>query len=233
VSGKITLKRERVELNALVSRCLQSLIARINARRQESMFVPAPDSVVVDADPVRLEQVVCNLIDNAIKYTPPEGKIRVSVERSGEEAIVRVRDTGMGIAPELMPRVFDMFAQAEGSLDRTQGGLGLGLTLVRRLIEQHGGSVAARSAGTNEGSEFVVSLPIAPAMEAAPEPAPPPAVRDAESVGPPVTSSSSRTTSTGARRCARSSSSAGIGSTSRRTARAASTPRAGWRPTSR
>jgi len=185
VSGKITLKRERVELNALVSRCLQSLRARVDARRQESTFLPASEPVVVDADPVRLEQVVCNLIDNAIKYTPPEGSIRVTVERSGEEAIVRVRDTGMGIAPELLPRVFDMFAQADGSLDRAQGGLGLGLTLVRRLIEQHGGSVAARSAGTNEGSEFIVSLPVAPAMEAAPEAAAPHEARDADFAGPP------------------------------------------------
>jgi signal transduction histidine kinase/PAS domain-containing protein/ActR/RegA family two-component response regulator len=184
VSGKITLKRERVELNALVSRCLQSLTARIDARRQESTFVPAPDPVVVDADPVRLEQVVCNLIDNAIKYTPPEGSVRVTVERSGDEAIVRVRDTGMGIAAELLPRVFDMFAQAHGSLDRAQGGLGLGLTLVRRLTEQHGGSVAARSAGTNRGSEFIVSLPLASPSEAVPEPAAPRAIREPDHPGP-------------------------------------------------
>jgi two-component system, sensor histidine kinase len=131
----------------------------------------------VSGDRVRLEQVVFNLLDNAVKYTPPGGRIELSIERVDAEAVLRVRDSGIGMTGELLPRVFDMFTQAERTLDRTQGGLGLGLTLVRRLVEQHGGSVAARSGGPGHGSEFVVSLPIlegaVPAISArAPENAP-------------------------------------------------------------
>jgi CheY-like chemotaxis protein len=113
------------------------------------------------ADPTRLEQILDNLLSNAAKYTKPGGRIEVSAERQGDEAVLRVRDTGVGISPEMLPRVFDLFAQAERSLDRAEGGLGIGLTLVRSLVELHGGSVQAQSAGLGHGSEFVVRLPAA------------------------------------------------------------------------
>ena len=118
------------------------------------------EPVPLEADAARLEQVLANLLNNAAKYTEPGGRIELEAGREGDEAFVRVRDTGIGIAPELLPRVFDLFTQAERSLDRSQGGLGIGLTLVRRLVELHGGSVAASSAGVGRGSEFVVRLPV-------------------------------------------------------------------------
>src|SRR5262249_56080451 len=116
---------------------------------------------------------VLNLIDNAMKDTSPGGRIDVSLERVGAEGVLRVRDTGIGMTADLVPRVFDLFAQAERTLDRAEGGLGLGLTLVRRLVEQHDGTIAARSAGPGRGSEVVVSPPLPsgapPAGAAAPD----------------------------------------------------------------
>jgi signal transduction histidine kinase len=117
------------------------------------------DPVIVDADPVRMEQVINNLLTNAVKYTQPGGKIHLDVKEKDKDAIIRVRDNGMGIAPELLPRVFDLFTQADRALDRAQGGLGIGLTLVRSLVEMHDGQVVAHSDGPGEGSEFVITLP--------------------------------------------------------------------------
>jgi two-component system CheB/CheR fusion protein len=116
----------------------------------------------VEADPTRMAQVLWNLLNNAAKYTPEGGRIWLSAENVGGEAVIRVRDTGMGIPPEILPRVFDLFTQAERTLDRAEGGLGIGLTLVRRLTEMHGGAVQALSAGPGEGSEFLVRLPLVP-----------------------------------------------------------------------
>jgi CheY-like chemotaxis protein len=113
----------------------------------------------IDGDDTRIEQVVSNLIDNAVKYTPPGGRITVGVALDAEYATLEVTDTGVGIAPQLLPRVFDLFTQGERTLDRAQGGLGLGLTLVRRLIELHGGRVAAVSAGVGRGATFTVRIP--------------------------------------------------------------------------
>jgi CheY-like chemotaxis protein len=115
----------------------------------------------VEADPVRLAQVLWNLLNNAAKYTPDGGRIILKVERTNE-AVVRIRDSGMGIAPEMLPRVFDLFTQMERTLARAEGGLGLGLTLVRRLTAMHGGTVEVTSAGPGQGSEFVVRLPLLP-----------------------------------------------------------------------
>jgi CheY-like chemotaxis protein/anti-sigma regulatory factor (Ser/Thr protein kinase) len=126
------------------------------------------DPIFVDGDPVRLEQVVNNLLTNAIKYTPAGGNIRVDVEPDDGHAVLRVRDNGMGIAAELMPRVFDLFTQAERSLDRAQGGLGIGLTLVRALVEMHDGQVSVVSDGAGKGSEFVITLPRVGAPRVAP-----------------------------------------------------------------
>src|SRR5207302_118277 len=115
--------------------------------------------VRVEADPARLTQVIGNLLNNAAKYTDEGGQVTLSVSREGPDAVVRVRDTAAGLAPEMLPRVFDLFTQVERTLDRAQGGLGIGLTLVRSLVEMHGGSVRAFSAGPGRGSEFVVRLP--------------------------------------------------------------------------
>jgi CheY-like chemotaxis protein len=119
------------------------------------------DVPFLHADPTRLGQVVANLLNNAAKYTDEGGLITLLAGREGDEAVVRVRDTGAGIPADVLPRVFDLFAQAERTLDRAQGGLGIGLTLVKSLVEQHGGRVEAFSDGPGHGSEFVVRLPLA------------------------------------------------------------------------
>jgi CheY-like chemotaxis protein/anti-sigma regulatory factor (Ser/Thr protein kinase) len=130
--------------------------------------------VWVSADPTRLEQVLTNLLANALKYTPAGGEIAVSVAREHRHAVLRVRDSGVGIRPELLPRVFDLFVQGDRSLERTSGGLGIGLTLVRHLVELHGGTVEAASAGAGRGSTFTVRLPAvtAPPAPVASGPAP-------------------------------------------------------------
>src|SRR5207237_6298420 len=115
----------------------------------------------LQGDPERLVQVIANLLNNAAKYTGKGGQIRLTARRSGDEVVISVRDTGIGIAPEVLPRIFDLFVQADRSLARSQGGLGIGLTLVRRLVELHGGAVSASSPGVGQGSEFVVRLPLA------------------------------------------------------------------------
>jgi CheY-like chemotaxis protein/anti-sigma regulatory factor (Ser/Thr protein kinase) len=128
--------------------------------------------LLLDGDPVRLTQVLANLLNNAAKYTEVGGEISLTVGRDGAELFASVRDTGVGLAPELLPRVFDSFAQLDGTYYRKQGGLGIGLTLVKRLVEMHGGRVEARSEGPGRGSEFIVRLPLAVAARA-PEAAPP------------------------------------------------------------
>jgi CheY-like chemotaxis protein len=113
----------------------------------------------VDGDPIRLSQVVSNLLTNAAKYTPPGGHVTVRAEHVDADVVLRVRDTGIGIAPDVLPRIFDLFVQERQAIDRSQGGLGLGLSIVRNLIERHGGSVLAQSDGVGRGSEFVLRLP--------------------------------------------------------------------------
>src|SRR5207342_1889042 len=131
----------------------------INQRRHTLKVSLLPQVIWLYADAARLEQVVVNLLTNAAKYTADGGHIWLSIEQEGDEAVLRVRDTGVGIAPELLPRIFDLFTQAERSLDRAQGGLGIGLCLVQRLVEMHGGRVEASSV-LGQGSEFVVHLPV-------------------------------------------------------------------------
>jgi PAS domain S-box-containing protein len=158
-SGKIQLQKERIDLTAVVIRAIEGARPLIDARRH-ALQVSLPEAPVpVEADPVRLAQVLWNLLNNAAKYTPEGGRITLEVERH-DEAVVKIRDTGMGIAPEMLPRVFDLFTQMERTLDRAEGGLGLGLTLVRRLTEMHGGTVGATSTGQGQGSEFLVRLPL-------------------------------------------------------------------------
>ena len=121
--------------------------------------MPEP-AVWLEADPVRLAQVIGNLLNNAAKYSERSGRIWLTAERHGREVAIAVRDAGIGVAPELLPHIFDLFVQEDRSVDRCQGGLGIGLTLVRRLVEMHGGRVEARSQGQGKGSEFTVHLPL-------------------------------------------------------------------------
>lgn len=157
--GRVELRKEKVDLAEAATRALESARPLIDARRHRLTYEGPPAPVRVEADPVRLAQVIGNLLNNAAKYTDEGGQITLTVGREGHEAVVRVRDTGAGLPPEMLPRVFDLFTQAESTLDRAQGGLGIGLTLVRSLVEMHGGSVQALSAGPGQGSEFVVRLP--------------------------------------------------------------------------
>jgi CheY-like chemotaxis protein len=158
-SGKIVLKKEPVEINAAVLRAVESCQPLADRRDQTIDVHCADDPLLIDGDLIRLSQIVLNLLNNAIKYTPDGGKIEVSVAREGKSAIVRVKDTGVGIPADLIPHVFDLFTQGERSLARTEGGLGIGLTIVKQLVAMHGGTVTAHSEGTDKGSEFVVRLP--------------------------------------------------------------------------
>jgi len=164
--GRITLRREKVELLTIIARAIETSRPLVEAHRHELSVSLPQVPVQFECDPTRVVQVLSNLLNNAAKYTEDGGRIWLVAENSEEEIVIRVRDTGVGIPPELLPRVFDLFTQADRSLDRSQGGLGIGLTLTRRLVELHGGSISASSPGTGQGSEFVVRLP-APAAAAA------------------------------------------------------------------
>jgi signal transduction histidine kinase/DNA-binding response OmpR family regulator len=159
--GKIHLQLKLADVAVVVPRAVETSTPLIESRRQQLTVHLPEEPVRVRADETRLAQVLANLLNNAAKFTPEGGRIALSLESTSAEAVFRVRDTGVGIAPEMLARVFDLFTQADQSLDRSQGGLGIGLTLVRRLVELHGGSVRACSAGANQGSEFVVRLPLA------------------------------------------------------------------------
>ncbi|HET9651894.1 MAG TPA: ATP-binding protein, partial [Usitatibacter sp.] len=158
--GKVQLRLQRVELNEAVAAAVDSGLASVGGRRHEvNVRLPRP-GFAVRADPVRLEQVVCNLVVNATKFTPAGGNIDVEVSREGACAVIAVTDDGAGIRPEMLESIFDLFAQDSVTLARTKGGLGIGLTLVKRLAELHGGSVRASSEGIGRGSRFEVRLPI-------------------------------------------------------------------------
>jgi PAS domain S-box-containing protein len=159
--GKIDLRRERIELAAVVARAVETARPLIDAQGHRLDIDLPAESLPLDADPVRLAQVVGNLLTNAAKYTEPNGRIRLTARREFGQAVLAVRDTGIGIAPDMLPHVFELFVQADHASNRAQGGLGIGLTLVKNLVEMHGGTVEARSAGLGEGCEFVVRLPIA------------------------------------------------------------------------
>jgi PAS domain S-box-containing protein len=169
--GKISLQKAPVDLADVVATAVETSRPLIESHRHR-LTVLLPDRPVrVEADAARLAQVLSNLLNNAAKYTEDDGRIDLIVERRPKEAVLRVRDNGVGIAREMLPQVFDMFMQVEISTDRSQGGLGIGLTLVRRLVEMHGGKIEARSAGLGKGSEFLVRLPALaePAPESARE----------------------------------------------------------------
>jgi CheY-like chemotaxis protein len=168
-AGKIVLRRTPIDFADAARRSLNAHELSANARAIALRLSAPSTPLVIEADALRIDQIVNNLVSNALKYTPHGGEVSVEVSAESERVILAVTDTGAGIAPEILPRIFDLFAQAEGTLDRAQGGLGIGLTLVRRLVELHGGDVAAESAGVGKGSRFLVRLPRAEAVAVAAE----------------------------------------------------------------
>jgi signal transduction histidine kinase len=177
--GKIVLRPERVDLRAVVEQALQSARATIEAPGHQLALALPAEPCSVEGDATRLEQVVSNLLHNAAKFTPPGGRIDLAVERADGWAVLKVRDTGEGIPPEMLSQVFEMFTQVQPSLDRARGGLGIGLTLVRSLVELHGGVAEAASGGPGLGSEFTVRLPLAAEARFAAVPATAPAAEPA------------------------------------------------------
>lgn len=168
--GNVHLRKVRVELETILKQAVETSRPLIEASGHAlSTSFPA-EPVWLDGDPTRLAQVVANLLNNAAKYTDRGGQVSLAAEREGDEAVIRVRDNGIGLSAEILPRVFDLFAQEDRSLDRSQGGLGIGLTLVRSLVELHNGTVSVQSRGPGQGSEFIIRLPVS---------SHPPAVSDA------------------------------------------------------
>jgi PAS domain S-box-containing protein len=165
--GRIELRKEPVDLAAVIAQAVETAQPMLDASGQELILSAAPGPLWLDADAARLAQVVANLLHNAAKFSGRPGRVWLTVERQGDAAVVRVSDEGAGIRPDLLPRIFDLFVQGDRSLERTQGGLGIGLTVVRKLVEMHGGTVTASSDGPGKGSEFVVRLP---GVRAAPGP---------------------------------------------------------------
>lgn len=159
-SGQIKLKKTIIDMRDIVKQATETLLPLLESRGHQLVVSMPQHPLPLEADPVRLTQVIGNLLDNAAKYTERGGRIELSVEQVEGDAVVTVRDTGIGIAAEMLPRIFDLFAQGDRSANLAQGGLGLGLTLVRRLVEMHGGSVKARSDGIGLGSQFIVRFPL-------------------------------------------------------------------------
>jgi signal transduction histidine kinase/ActR/RegA family two-component response regulator len=159
--GKIELKRARLDLAGIIASSIEMASPLVEERRHTLVVENPAGAVEVDVDRARLSQAIGNLLTNAAKYTEPGGRITVRTERHGDEVVIRVRDTGIGIAPEMLPNVFQMFVQERQAIDRARGGLGLGLSIVRSLIELHGGAVSAHSEGRGKGSEFAIRLPVA------------------------------------------------------------------------
>jgi signal transduction histidine kinase len=158
--NKLVLRKERAELASVVQQAIETSRPLALASRHEVGLTLPAQPIYLDADPVRLAQVFTNLLSNACKYTEPGGRIQLSAETAGGDVVVKVSDTGLGIPAEQLASIFEMFTQVDRSLERAQGGLGIGLTLVKRLVELHGGTVQAFSEGPGRGSEFVVRLPV-------------------------------------------------------------------------
>jgi PAS domain S-box-containing protein len=160
-TGKLTLQKEQVELETIVQSAVETSRPLIEQCRHELRIALPAQPIALSGDPTRLAQVLSNLLNNAAKYTEPGGCIELTAQRQDTELMMSVRDTGMGITSEMLPFVFELFTQGDRHLERSQGGLGVGLTLVKRLVELHGGSIEARSGGSGKGSEFIVRLPLA------------------------------------------------------------------------
>ena len=159
-TSKIELRRQRVDLLSIIAQAIETSRPVLESARQELTVKLPPQSLNLNADPIRLAQVFGNLINNSCKYSDPNGRIWLTVEQNGDEASVSVKDTGVGIPAKMLPNIFEMFTQVDQSLERSQGGLGIGLALVQRLVEMHGGSVSVKSDGPGKGSEFTVRLPM-------------------------------------------------------------------------
>jgi len=168
--GKLHLRRERVELASVIHQAVETCRPMAESARQELTVVLPPQSVYLDADPVRLSQVVSNLLNNACKFAGQRGRISLIVDRRGNDVTITVKDNGIDIEPDMLDAIFEMFAQVDQSLERSQGGLGIGLTLARWLVELHGGSIEVISEGLDKGSEFIVRLPVT--VDQAPPPLP-------------------------------------------------------------
>jgi PAS domain S-box-containing protein len=163
LTGRIRLNLETVDLNQLLRHALETTKPLIETRGHTISAAHCPGPLWTTVDPMRIEEVLVNLLVNAAKYTHENGRIEVACERHGNHALVRVRDNGAGIEKGLLPRIFDLFSQADRTLDRAQGGLGIGLSLAHRIVELHAGTIEAHSEGPGSGSEFIVRLPLAPA----------------------------------------------------------------------
>lgn len=160
--GKLILRKERVKLKSILADAMQT-VNPLSDARQHALTLTMPDeSIWVNGDPARLVQVFVNLLNNAVKYTPPRGRLGVIVSRDTDQAIVKVCDSGVGIPAEMLSQIFDLYTQIDLGPDRSQEGLGIGLSLVRQLVQLHGGTITVHSDGPNQGSEFVVQLPLAP-----------------------------------------------------------------------
>jgi CheY-like chemotaxis protein len=160
-TGKIRLRREIIDAGAVLDRARDSVRPLMAERGHTFTHEYVSGDLWIEADPTRMEQIVLNLLTNAAKYTPPGGKIELTAGRRENEVFITVRDNGIGVAPQLLPEMFQLFTQGERSIARSEGGLGIGLTIVQRLVEMHGGRVEAYSEGLNSGSTFTIHLPVA------------------------------------------------------------------------
>ncbi len=166
--GKVRLRKVPVDLTTILRQAVETSRSLIEKNGHELLTSFPAEPVWLNGDPTRLAQIVANLLNNAAKYTDRGGRIALVADREGDEAVVRVRDNGIGLSAEMLPRVFDLFAQADRSLDRSQGGLGIGLTLVRSLVQLHDGNVSVESRGPGQGSEFIVRLPASSRAQSTP-----------------------------------------------------------------
>ena len=157
--GSVELRKKVVDLNLVVAHAVEAALSLFDPFPHELSTLVPPEPLYIEGDPTRLEQIVTNLLNNAVKYTEPRGQITLTLAREGDQAVLHVRDSGIGISAEMQQSVFDLFVQADHSLDRARGGLGIGLTLVRSLVELHGGTISVFSHGRDHGSEFTVRLP--------------------------------------------------------------------------
>jgi signal transduction histidine kinase/ActR/RegA family two-component response regulator len=165
VSGKIVVKPQTIDLRRLAQQSLQTLMESARVHQVSVDLRLAGDPLYINADPVRVDQIINNVVMNAIKYTPENGHVIIELERENDTAIIRIDDDGVGIAAERISTIFELFAQAENAIGRSQGGMGIGLALVRNLVELHGGTVEAKSEGVGKGSTFTIRFPLAAAPE--------------------------------------------------------------------
>jgi CheY-like chemotaxis protein/nitrogen-specific signal transduction histidine kinase len=161
ISGdKVTLRKEQIDVATVVHRAVATVRPLMDQKLHELCLDLPNEPLVLNVDPTRVEQIIANLLTNAGKYTQERGRVTVSAQSHGQEAVIRIIDTGVGLPPEMIGRVFDLFAQADRTLDRSEGGLGIGLTVARKLAEMHGGTISAASEGLGKGATFTVRLPL-------------------------------------------------------------------------